>query len=631
MVEVFNKGNLRRLAFLEKATNIIETPKLNAVSLFSFTLHGNDIKNEYCKFFNFVKYDGQFYRIIGKQKTKGAIKSIIYSCEHAISTLIDKTMNNSVVIGNLGVYTSDVINFLFNKQLIKYWVLGDCDFRRQFEYTWTDENLLAALFSVPNRFIDKYIFKYDFSSFPWKVHLKFLNETNKPDIYIGAGRNQLQLVNTPDARKICTRLYCYGYGEGINRLTIKDVNNGLEYIQSPQSIIDEYGIHERIFTDRRFENPQSLLERGNALMEELQQPYEQYSISMVDLYDKMKTKDLKIEVGKIVYLEEDKYKTYIVEFTKNHSNPGNSVVVLANKSQDIATTIADLADRQRVEQVYAQGATQIYAQNCQENATPDEGLLFDFYVPSDMRVVNFVKIKIRTSAFRSYSKATESGGGSVTTTQDGGGTSTSTESGGGTYSSTDSDGGVSTSTANGGGAAVTSSSGGNYGSSTNTQTSGFDTGSGGAGDLSHRHTLPSHTHHFSIPNHVHTVNVPSHTHNFTIGNHRHEFVVESHTHGVEIPKHSHRLEIQPHTHAITQGIFTFATSVTKITLKVNGTVKAVLGLNEEIDIVQYLLNDSGKINRGSYYTIELIPDDMAYVKMSLFVQGFIQSFGGATY
>ena len=39
-----------------------------------------------------------------------------------------------------------------------------------------------------------------------------------------------------------------------------------------------------------------------------------------------------------------------------------SSLVVANKEASIASSLADMADRQRIEQTYSRGATQIYSQ-----------------------------------------------------------------------------------------------------------------------------------------------------------------------------------------------------------------------------------------------------------------------------
>ena len=57
-------------------------------------------------------------------------------------------------------------------------------------------------------------------------------------------------------------------------------------------------------------------------------------------------------------------------------------------------------------------------------------------------------------------------------------------------------------------------------------------------------------------------------------------------------------------------------------------------LLEDINYVDvttdYLIDEgTGKIRRGDWQSLEIVPDDLAYIKVSLMVQGFVQSRGDA--
>ena len=70
-----------------------------------------------------------------------------------------------------------------------------------------------------------------------------------------------------------------------------------------------------------------------------------------------------------------------------------------------------------------------------------------------------------------------------------------------------------------------------------------------------------------------------------------------------------------------------------MTLRVDGQdVPGELNSSGELDIVAYLSkDDDGRIQRGTYHTIELVPDKLTRIEASLFVQTFIQSVGGGNY
>ena len=629
MIEVFDKAR-KKVAILENAFSVTEREEINSVSSLSFSLPDTDEKNDYCQPFHYVRYNGgQLYRIMAPAGTRSDTGSITYECEHVIATLIDDVLFGAHVVGNIGVFTQDSIQYVLDKQTETRWVLGECDFSRQFEYGWENENLLAALFSIPNRFVEPYMWAYDTSGFPWKLHLKRIDESAPPQFYIRAGKNLLQRDFQRPAQDVCTRLYCLGYGEGINQLTIADVNGGVPYLQSPQEYIDKYGLITRIWVDRRFEDAASLMERGQAILSELQDPRLSVTVSAADLYQMTQADYDKAEIGRITLLADDDIKTYITGITRNWDTPGDMQLTLATKPVDVASSIADLADRQRIEQVYSQGATQLYGQSVQANATPDIGAVLNFWIPDEMRIINKVLAKITLDRFRSYSRSTSGGGATTSTSSSGGGGTSTSSSGGGTYSSTAVDGG-STQTS-GSSSRDTTGSGEVYvgGTVSGVRTTYSDSYASTGTAEGHSHTMRNHAHSFSGTSSSHTHGM-SHTHRVSIPSHSHSFQVGAHTHSVSIPSHTHSVSIPDHTHGIEQGIFEFG-GASGATIWVNGQEKGAMGTDHDVDLTEWLLNDDGKIDRGRWHKVEVVPDDLAYVTIDIYIQGFVQSRGGSTY
>ena len=220
-------------------------------------------------------------------------------------------------------------------------------------------------------------------------------------MYVRRRYNMTSYTRGRDPQNIVTRLYPLGYGEGINQLNIKGVNDGVPYIQSPKEITDKYGIIERVWIDRRYEDAASLKAAAEIMLSELQEPLVSYSVGFHELtasdYDKA-------AIGKrvrIIFPEVgDSVDTYITELTRKRDDLKESTITVANRETSIAASLADMADRQRIEQTYAQGATQIYSQALQANSAPDSGATMDFFLPSEMRIVNkvLVKVRIKSSA-----------------------------------------------------------------------------------------------------------------------------------------------------------------------------------------------------------------------------------------
>lgn len=660
MLEVFDK-NRKKIAILQNALNIQEEEVINSINNLTFSLPYNDPKNAYCEPFNYVKsLKGQLYRIMPSELSRDEIGNITYQCEHVIATLIDNVLFGYHVVGNLGYYTRQVIEYILSKQLVKHWVLGRCAFDRQFEYGWEQENLLSALWSVPKPFAEPFIFRFDTSSYPWVLHLDKLETNAIPQVYIRNLKNMLRITKKSDPKQICTRLYPLGYGEGVNQLGIKEINNGCPYIQSPQSVIAKYGIIERVWIDRRYEDASSLKGAAEAMLRELEQPYIEYEAEFTQIGEDYFSK---AEIGKTCRIIDTEtgidFITYIKGINTNFEDVTKSTLQIANKPQEIADTIADMADRQRIEMAYSQGATQLYEKSVVDNASPSEGVKLNFVIPSDMRIVNKVLAKITLESFRAYSKATTTvdskqsstseGGAVYTSTSSGGGDYCSTSSGGGKYSSTSSDGSVSKSTDSGGGDYATTGVD-NYIDSYNGHDHGIQPGlklalygeqvevKPGVYAVGRNDYLPfiewvksgDHEHEVRIPSHSHDFYIPDHTHNFSVPDHTHDFSIPSHNHSVQIDSHSHEIVIPGHGHEITPTISYFGNPQSFRLFVGDRQVGWYQTRDLEIDVTKLLLDSKNKIPRDQWLELKVVPNDLAHVQIDLHVQGFVQSRGDNT-
>ena len=68
-------------------------------------------------------------------------------------------------------------------------------------------------------------------------------------------------------------------------------------------------------------------------------------------------------------------------------------------------------------------------------------------------------------------------------------------------------------------------------------------------------------------------------------------------------------------------------------LWMDGNVVPASALTDsEMDIVAYLdKDDDGKITRGTWHEIEIVPNGLTRIEANLFVQAFVQSVGGGDY
>lgn len=621
---IFDHRTNKRVAFLENAYNICYTQEHNALWSAQFTLPLADPKNKHCEFFNFAEiYDGEKYiglfRIVPSTVTKNeGTKEIVYQCEHVLATLMDDILFGWHEIGNLGVYTSEVLSYILEKQTVARWQLGECEFRHQYLYGWENENLLTALFSVPNAFTESFRWEFETKSMPWTLHLRQAPTDVKAEIRYR--KNLLGITKTEDPTNLCTKLYPLGYGEGTNQLTIASVNNGKKYLEADTQ--NKYGVITKIWSDSRYQDAKSLYDAARAMLEQLKEPMVTYSV------DALHNKELlDREVGDCVRVVDDElgtdFLTRIVGVSKTDitAQPGIATITLANKPQDVAGSIADLSDRQRVAQTYSQGAVTLFTTHFYDNCSEDYPATLRFYIPENVVHINRILLNCSAAAFRGYTQATAGGGSASSTTSDGGGSYTSTGSGGGSSTSSSSGGGSYTSTGASGGATLTSSTGVDASGRT-IQPSYLSTT-----------TVNGHAHTYKyVEGHYHKLTISGHTHTVSVSAHSHSVNIPSHSHTVSISGHSHSFTLPDHTHTITYGIYS-GTSADKLKLTVDGTniSKQFDNSITDFDIVEYLSKDDrGNVVRG-WHTIQIQPDKLTRVECDLVIQLFANSRGGGQY
>ena len=103
--------------------------------------------------------------------------------------------------------------------------------------------------------------------------------------------------------------------------------------------------------------------------------------------------------------------------------------------------------------------------------------------------------------------------------------------------------------------------------------------------------------------------------------------MNAHTHRVNAHTHT----VKDHTHALEFGIYE-GQRATKATIKVDGNEVPATSGYDNIDIVAYLSkDDAGKIRRGTWHTVEILPDTMSRIVGSVFAQTFCNSRGGGDY
>ncbi|EEL77680.1 phage tail protein [Bacillus cereus] len=674
MLKLYNK-QLQLKAYLENAYKIKYNPPLNEVWTAGFSLPFTDLKREEIETFDYVEiFDNEkrigMFRIMDSKENRDADEKIItYECEHVLSTLLDGVLFGYHQLSNYT--TKDVIEYLLSKQRIKHWKMGECEFIRYFHYAWENENtLLGPLLSIPKPFDERYQWTWDDSSYPWTLNL--VRITDEVTAELRYRKNMKGIKRYTDPTNVMTRIYPYGYGEGVNQLTIKDVNNGVPYIDAPGFIRDLYDGFDYIWVDKRFQDAQSLYDSARSLLIKRCTPKVSYEIDVIDyeLIDPYKIE--KFETGKLVRLFDEDLDIWVdlrvMDRPKGDvtGNPLDVKLKLENKVADLGTTQADIEKRQQINELYSQGATNIDSHDYNDNCDPENPAVMRFYLPDDLVNINSLILTYFIEEFRAYSKATKGGGATVQSTGGGGaivastgaggGTIQSTGGGGATIASSSAGGGVSKSTESGGGSSQTSSAGGGISTTSEHKTflelsimSGVPENSIGSenwGNHLHEIKIPgdyfSHSHAINLPNHVHAVLIPSHSHSFqtpnhvhqiTLNDHVHQIVLNDHVHQIELKDHIHEIILPDHFHDILHGIFKLSEKPSKVLIKVDGNIVPVESVSaDNINLIPYLSKDSGgKVERGKWHTIEIFPDKLGRVNANIISRLFIQSRVGGTF
>ena len=559
----------KMLAVLDNADRIGYELKHNDLWTGSFSLPSGDPKNQYCQAHNLVRLpdggegdysrDTGLYRVVGMPngeeagRAGSAMKQ--YSLEHVMATLLDDVLFGYHEVGGTGVYTADVIRYILSQQSTVRWQLGRCDFNDQFQYHFENVSLLSALMSLGEVLTQEYTWDWNTRTTPWTVSL--LRADTEPDCGIHYGRNLVEITKSMDATALITRLYPLGYGEGVNQLTIQEVNGLVPYIDA--DTIGTWGVKCSVWTDTRIQDAATLKARARQVLEAYKNPYISYTARAIDLYRLTGYSWDNYMPGKLVRVMDHEhgidFNARIVTVSKRNvgGDPGDIEITIANATRDAADSINTLADRVSIGELYSQGATNVFAIPFADNADPEHPAKFRVYIPEGTVRINRMLLSWQIAAFRAYSTGAEAGGGSVKTS-DSGGSSTQTTSTSDTVTYASESGGnvqvtapqrVIAKSADEGdaigwtfgarddvnGNPMTATGAGPYGETT-----------GEAGEhhhgMGHTHTIAAHshsmghshdvvehsheysmTHHHDISGHSHTVN----SHHHDLANHQHHF------------------------------------------------------------------------------------------------------------
>lgn len=610
-ITVYDK-QLRVAGFVQNAVKLSYELKLNDISQAEVTLPSMDpacallTPRAYVSFPDGGRDAGLFRVIAAPEARPGHRGQTQYRLEHVCACLMDDCLPGFLTLGGTGVYTSDVIEALLSRQSVQRFQLGECDFDDQYEYTFENTDLLTALFSLGNVLVDQYTWVWDTTTYPWTVSLKKAN--TQPDSLVIYRRNLVSVNKSMDATTQITRIYPRGSGEGDNQVNIKSVNNGVEYLDATPA--GEAPI-STVYVDTSIEDPALLMAAAQRILSAYKVSYYTYEIKALDYSIESGLRvdrHMPGDTVKVLDTEEGvEILTRVMAVSKDDvlGDPGDVELTLANVERDASSQMAELSSRMSVTQLYSQGATNLYSQQYADNAGPQNPGYMRFYIPTECVRINKVLLSWQYRPFRSFEKGAAAAGSISVSTTLGGETTVA----GAQFTTLDGTRQTTSSVAISGDIALGS-----------TGQKSADVTSTESGQGEHNHMIPAHSHAIGSK----FINFGSHTHEM---DHVHQ--IPAHYH--ELAGHTHIVNASAHTHESVYGIYT-GTTATKATLRVDGVERFVdASGRSEVDVTQYLEMQDGRIKRGVWHEIEIIPDKLTRIEANLFVQLFVQSRGGGDF
>jgi len=611
--------------------------------------------------------------------------SISATLKHAICTLEDAIIFGYHEYGGTGVSLRNVLVALMALQEHVYWQIGTVDFDTEFAYSFENEkSLLAAILSTADPLTAEHIWTFDFTTTPWTLNLL---AASSEICEMRMNRNAETVKVDVDRTELVNRIYPLGYGEGVNQLTIADVNGGVKYLEDSASQAT-WGIVSLPYAETTITDAATLKGLGQAQLDARKEPKVTVSVTGSDLSALTGESLDRLLPGRMCRVPLPDYNTTVNERVISiskadvYKNNTKAMVTLANRQADSVSSMAENARKASIAELYSQGAPNQQPLQFADNADADNPAVLSFYMDEDAVHINKAICRYRLEAFRGYSKGSASGGASAVTSSNGGETElpvtvhitdnvtgppidpitfyTKRNTDASDAATTGSGGAVNTgsssisSTVNGGADTNTGEASGNTASATaghyhtigshqHLNTTGTYTGATSpscsiSDDTSHSHTLNSHTHTTGAHNHpmshthiggAHVHAIPTHTHGM---DHYHVLNINVSIPALQLGNHTHTVSVPSHTHANELGIYK-GTTATSVTITVDGNaVPSGSIVDGEFDAIPYLDKDvDGKITRGAWHDIEITPNQNTRIVANLHVKTFVRSISGGNY
>lgn len=215
------------------------------------------------------------------------------------------------------------------------WTIGSCDVVKK----RTVRKANCSVYDILQEIRNVYRCDFKFDSINKRIYV-YQSMGNDKGAYFSEQLNLKKLGVESNSYDFCTRII----PKGKDRLSIKDINGGKEYVENYQYSTKVITVY---WEDNRYTDAQSLLEDANLKLNELSKPMRAYSAEIFDLANNNeKYKDiLAYDLGDtITLLSKDKKvreKQRIVKITEYPDEPERNSCEIANKTLNFADIQAE--------------------------------------------------------------------------------------------------------------------------------------------------------------------------------------------------------------------------------------------------------------------------------------------------
>ena len=283
--------------------------------------------------------DDEIYRVSSISEEPGLRR--VVQLEHGMATLADDMLPALTYAENVQTILKRILSY----QTRIRWRVGDieADEGLVISAIGQTQSIYAALTSLLDMLPPNLCWAFDQTKLPWKLHLRKLPEEISCEGRLT--RNISTVRVTRDASRLCTRVFPYGCGQGLDRVTLTPLL-GREYIDAADT--KTWGIAARTFTSDQIMDADTLKRVAERYLERHSQPTATVQLQGIDL-SRITGESLDtFRLGQRFRLALPEENTVLVErIVAMHipdvfGQPGRVTLTLANRQPALSDEIADL-------------------------------------------------------------------------------------------------------------------------------------------------------------------------------------------------------------------------------------------------------------------------------------------------